>query len=425
MRVFLVLAAFCLFLGTATGLAQSPPARASAEDGARWLRLRSTFGGFDILVPRPLLHRSDSFPKGKLAERVLDVTEDGISYSVAYAAFPEPVKRSEAEFAEIVDRNQRRDFESPTWAVVEGKRIALNGFFGRETRLRSFDGETVVILRCFMSKTHLYYFGVLAPSAKADRPEIARFFDSLHFGTPDPGRLGPRGAGDIAYENEDGSPRERPTRPPVRIPDEPGLVGLLERSVEVNVPKDAAGHPLTGDVEAEIVVAVNGKVNEVRTSGGPEPLRRAVEAAVRQWTFRRFFFLEDNDSVRVAGTIRFRFGEPVDVTTWEIRGNVISLEKPGPSIGSTGASPGSIPGLPRSSSMSSPFESSIRYQSTWAIQPVRVRVTIDESGRVVAANAIEGPMDRRLKAEIAAQHSTFRPFVVNGRVVRVCGLIDF
>lgn len=56
---------------------------------------------------------------------------------------------------------------------------------------------------------------------------------------------------------------------------------------------------------------------------------------------------------------------------------------------------------------------------------VRVKVVIDESGRVMWARAIEGPEPLRAAAEDAARRTTFQPTVVSGKPERVMGFLIY
>lgn len=52
---------------------------------------------------------------------------------------------------------------------------------------------------------------------------------------------------------------------------------------------------------------------------------------------------------------------------------------------------------------------------------VRVRVIVDENGKVVSAKAIDGPLPLRAAAEAAARQATFKPTTQDGITVKVAG----
>jgi hypothetical protein len=54
-----------------------------------------------------------------------------------------------------------------------------------------------------------------------------------------------------------------------------------------------------------------------------------------------------------------------------------------------------------------------------------VQVTVDENGRVIAANAISGPMMLRQSAERAARDARFSPTYLSDQPVKVTGLIAY
>ena len=60
-----------------------------------------------------------------------------------------------------------------------------------------------------------------------------------------------------------------------------------------------------------------------------------------------------------------------------------------------------------------------------AIGRVTVRVVIDENGKVVSAEAIDGPQVLRPAAEAAALKATFEPTVKDGITVKVMGVLTY
>jgi TonB family protein len=56
---------------------------------------------------------------------------------------------------------------------------------------------------------------------------------------------------------------------------------------------------------------------------------------------------------------------------------------------------------------------------------VTVRVVVDESGKVISAQAVDGPLPLREAAEAAAKQATFAPFTEGGIVVKGTGVLTY
>jgi len=56
---------------------------------------------------------------------------------------------------------------------------------------------------------------------------------------------------------------------------------------------------------------------------------------------------------------------------------------------------------------------------------VKVRVVVDENGKVISALAIDGPLPLRAAAEEAARQATFTPTTQNGITVKVTGILTY
>lgn len=56
---------------------------------------------------------------------------------------------------------------------------------------------------------------------------------------------------------------------------------------------------------------------------------------------------------------------------------------------------------------------------------VTVRVVIDESGKVISAQAVDGPLPLRESAEAAAKQAVFNPFSEGGIVVKATGVLTY
>lgn len=83
------------------------------------------------------------------------------------------------------------------------------------------------------------------------------------------------------------------------------LVEAATRKVNPNYPPMARSARVGGVVKVEIVVDEQGEVSEVKTSEGPELLRRAATDAVRRWKFKPA--VRDGQPVKMSGFVNFNF----------------------------------------------------------------------------------------------------------------------
>ena len=60
-----------------------------------------------------------------------------------------------------------------------------------------------------------------------------------------------------------------------------------------------------------------------------------------------------------------------------------------------------------------------------AFGEVQVKVLVDESGKVISAEALFGPESLRQAAVDAAKLARFRPMIVNGVAVKVSGILTY
>lgn len=83
------------------------------------------------------------------------------------------------------------------------------------------------------------------------------------------------------------------------------LVDVATRKVSPNYPPMARSARVGGVVKVEVVVDEQGEVSEVKTTEGPELLRRAAADAVRRWKFKPA--TRDGQPVRMSGFVNFNF----------------------------------------------------------------------------------------------------------------------
>ncbi|MEP6925815.1 MAG: TonB family protein [Pyrinomonadaceae bacterium] len=83
------------------------------------------------------------------------------------------------------------------------------------------------------------------------------------------------------------------------------LVDLATRKFPPTYPATARTARVAGIVKVEVVVDKEGSVAEVKTSEGPEMLRRAAAEAVKRWKFKPA--TRDGQPVRMSGFVNFNF----------------------------------------------------------------------------------------------------------------------
>ena len=83
------------------------------------------------------------------------------------------------------------------------------------------------------------------------------------------------------------------------------LVEMATRKFPPTYPPTARSARVAGVVKVEVVVDEAGSVSEVKTSEGPELLRRAAAEAVKRWKFKPA--TKDGQPVRMSGFVNFNF----------------------------------------------------------------------------------------------------------------------
>ncbi len=83
------------------------------------------------------------------------------------------------------------------------------------------------------------------------------------------------------------------------------LVDAATRKVNPNYPPMARSARVGGVVKVEVVIDEQGEVAEVKTTEGPELLRRAAADAIRRWKFKPA--VRDGQPVRMSGFVNFNF----------------------------------------------------------------------------------------------------------------------
>jgi TonB family protein len=99
-----------------------------------------------------------------------------------------------------------------------------------------------------------------------------------------------------------------PPRNETRRVSEGVLMGNVLNKVVPGYPIFAKQAKVSGEVKVEVMIAEDGRVIEVKTISGPEPLREAAEEAARQWVFKPT--LLNGVPVRTQGVLTFVFTRP-------------------------------------------------------------------------------------------------------------------
>jgi hypothetical protein len=152
------------------------------EEGA-WQKFTHLETEFSVLFPPG--EPSDSFEAipsdlGPIDSFVVELKPAGdtLTYQVHVHNFPPAAIRIVQGTANLMVARQRKrehDFEAKR---LSEEHVTLGETPGRAFRLEMPDG-TVEISRLYMVDTVMYMATVVAPAAEQDRPEVAKFLDSL------------------------------------------------------------------------------------------------------------------------------------------------------------------------------------------------------------------------------------------------------
>lgn len=180
-------------------------------------------------------------------------------------------------------------------------------------------------------------------------------------------------------------------------------VAGIEGVVYVQVVIDEAGNVISAIADPGPSKVVRGG-KEIVEEPAPDPIiRDAAELAAWQAKFSPTFL--NGVPVRITGSIVYSFSRHMEqavpaglVSRAYLNRDAVSLPRP----------------------VYPPAAKAVRAEG-----PVSVRVTIDETGKVIAAEAISGHPLLRAAAVEAARAATFEQKVVDGKPVQVTGVIAY
>ena len=190
----------------------------------------------------------------------------------------------------------------------------------------------------------------------------------------------------------------------------------LEGVVYVKVTIDEAGNVVSAAADDEVrKVYKAGTINESLTEEQPVAdilLRDAGERAA--WNAKFAPTRLNGVGVRVSGTITYNFvaGKGDD----DVSEDTVSTSGSGPVTG--GVLNSKVTKLPKP--VYSAAAKAVRAEGA-----VRVQVTVDEAGNVVAASAVSGHPLLRAAAVAAAREAKFSPTMLEGQPVRFTGVLVY
>jgi TonB family protein len=223
---------------------------------------------------------------------------------------------------------------------------------------------------------------------------------------------------------------------------EPLIARFAVRTTAPTYPAQALQAHKSAIVIARASIGKDGKVTSTEILSGGQEFGKAVETAVRDWTFA-FPTREGEEFTGITGVLVFRFAEAEDAKHGRLLfGSDWSPPPCSSAVGKGGVIggvpdpdgvPGKEPGPQRVSGgvlagraiyVVSPSYPAMAKQA--GIEgSVVVEVVLDELGMVACARSISGHPLLREAAETAAWRWTFSPTLLEGTPVRVIGTITF
>lgn len=189
-------------------------------------------------------------------------------------------------------------------------------------------------------------------------------------------------------------------------------------------PAAAAAVGASGAVSIKVLIDTEGNVVEADAISGHPLLRSAAESAARKAKFKPTEL--SGVPVKVSGTLVYNFNCPFDdkskCTSESPKIGAITRTLPAEGSGGGTINGGVVSG--KALNLPAP-----KYPAAAAAVgaggTVKVQVLIDEEGNVVSATAVEGHPLLRSSAENAAMASVFRPTLLEGKPVKVSGIINY
>lgn len=193
----------------------------------------------------------------------------------------------------------------------------------------------------------------------------------------------------------------------------PISVGVVNgRTVKMPIPAyPAAARAVRagGAVNVEVIIDEEGKVTSATTISGHPLLRQAAEKAAMEAVFKPFAL--NGQTVKAKGILVYNFVADNSAKT-EQKSSDNDDEEKGDVLN------GKALKLP-------PPEYPAAARAVNAEGTVKIQVAVDEKGAVVIAKAISGHPLLKMAAEEAAMKAEFEPTLVNGKPVKIIGVIVY
>jgi outer membrane biosynthesis protein TonB len=193
-------------------------------------------------------------------------------------------------------------------------------------------------------------------------------------------------------------------------------------------PKEVKEFGLSGKVSVLVSIDESGKVTAVDDVAGPDwvcpsvtrPDVAALRQAAREAAFKATFrpAMKDGKPEKSTWRLNYQFSQPSD--TGKNDGNY----NPVPDIGGTdGLAVSDAPGG-QATSLPKPAYSAVA-RAAGAAGSVDVQILIETDGTVFSAEAVSGHPFLRQAARIAACGARFRPTLLEGKPVKVSGIVTY
>ncbi len=188
-------------------------------------------------------------------------------------------------------------------------------------------------------------------------------------------------------------------------------------------PAPAREASVSGVVQFKLAIDVNGRVGNAELISGHPLLFPAAYETVKAWRYRPFL-LPDGTPREITTRVGMAFeASKLTVVPVEVKDN------PRPSLGAAEAE---MSGSAEPYSVTARVLDRHHLMRIWPMYPpaaearkitgtVRMRLTVDRTGKVVNVTVVDGPPVLRNVSAASARQSSYRPFLRNGKAVAVAG----
>ena len=160
-------------------LAAAGPGRAQSEPKPEWQEFRSEEGNFLLWVPaKPEEIKVAGCPPGA---RVWQASGDELLTLFQFGFIGKQKPADGAQAQDFLEGLGRETAESLKGKVLDGRKITLGGWPGRETRIRFDAGEIPMCLldRVFLVRDVKLFVRIIVPESHRDSPAHRKILDSF------------------------------------------------------------------------------------------------------------------------------------------------------------------------------------------------------------------------------------------------------